>query len=96
VPTLLRRLVGAAVLLWLVVTLTFLLVRLAPGDPAALLAPPSATAADLARTRAELGLDRPLVVQYGRWLGALLAGDLGTSFASGRRCRSRSAGCRSR
>ncbi len=80
-PTLLRRVVGAVLLLWMVVTLTFVLVRAAPGDPSALLLPPSATAADAVRLRAELGLDAPLAAQYARWLGALLTGDLGTSFA---------------
>jgi len=78
---LIRRIAGAGLLLWMVVTLTFVLVRAAPGDPAALLLPPSATAADAARLRAELGLDAPLVAQYARWLGALLTGDLGVSFA---------------
>jgi peptide/nickel transport system permease protein len=68
-------------LVWLVVTLTFILVRLAPGDPAALLIPPTASSADVARLRAELALDAPMVVQYARWLGALLRGDLGESFA---------------
>ncbi|MDF1503841.1 ABC transporter permease [Roseisolibacter sp. H3M3-2] len=83
-PALLRRLGAAAALLWLVVTLTFLLVRAAPGDPAALLLPPTADAADEARLRASLGLDRPVAVQYARWVGATLRGDLGTSFAQGR------------
>lgn len=76
-----RRVAGAAMLFWLVVTLIFALVRLAPGDPATLLVPPSATAADAERLRADFGLDRPLVVQYGRWARALLHGDLGESFA---------------
>ena len=71
-------------LLWLVVTVTFGLVRLAPGDPAAFLVPPGATEADAARLRSELGLDDSMAVQYARWLGALLRGDFGTSFASGR------------
>ena len=83
-PALLRRLGAAAALLWLVVSLTFVLVRAAPGDPAALLLPPTAEAADAARLRATFGLDQPLVMQYGRWLGATLRGDLGTSFAQGR------------
>ena len=77
---LVRRLVGAAVLLWLVLTLTFLLVRLAPGDPTALLVDPSANAATTARLRHELGLDASLAVQYARWAGGVLAGDLGESF----------------
>jgi len=81
---LVRRLLDAVVLLWLVVTLTFLLLRAAPGDPAALLVPPSATAADAARARARLGLDRPLWIQYERWAGGLLKGDLGESFAQHR------------
>ena len=76
-----RRLAGAAVLFWIVLTLTFLLARAAPGDPATLLVPPSASAEDRARLRAELGLDAPLVVQYARWATGLFKGDLGESFA---------------
>lgn len=68
-------------LFWLVVTITFALVRLAPGDPALLLVPPTATQQDAARLRTELGLDRPMVVQYARWLGGVLHGNLGESFA---------------
>jgi len=77
----LRRVLDAAILLWIVLTLTFLLLRAAPGDPTALLIPPSASAADAARVRTRLGLDRPLVVQYARWAGGVLRGDLGESFA---------------
>jgi peptide/nickel transport system permease protein len=72
----------AVVLFWLVVTLIFALVRMAPGDPAAFLVPPTATAADASRLRAELGLDRPLAVQYARWARAVLRGDLGESFTT--------------
>ena len=68
-------------LFWLVVTLIFALVRMAPGDPATMLVSPSATADDTERLRAELGLDRPVAVQYARWAGALLRGDMGQSFA---------------
>jgi peptide/nickel transport system permease protein len=75
----LRRLAGALALLWLVLTLTFALVRLAPGDAATFLVPPSATAADAARIRAELGLDRPVAVQYALWAAGVLRGDLGES-----------------
>jgi len=77
----LRRFAGALVLLWLVLTITFALIRLAPGDAATFLVPPSATAADAARIRADLGLDRSIAVQYARWMGSLLRGDLGESFA---------------
>jgi peptide/nickel transport system permease protein len=68
-------------LLWLVLTITFALIRLAPGDAATLLVPPSATAADVARIRGELGLDQSIIIQYARWGTALLRGDLGESFS---------------
>jgi len=84
VALLMRRIATSVTLLWLVISLTFVLIRLAPGDPAAFLVSPTATPADAARLRTELGLDRPLPVQYARWLGATLRGDLGSSFASGR------------
>lgn len=77
----LRRLGGAILLLWLVLTITFALIRLAPGDAATFLVPPSASAADAARIRATLGLDQSIVVQYARWLVGLLHGDLGQSFS---------------
>jgi peptide/nickel transport system permease protein len=77
----LRRVADSLLLLWLVLTLTFVLVRLAPGDAAAFLVPPSATAADVARARAELGLDQSIFIQYARWGGTVLRGDLGESFA---------------
>ena len=79
-----RELLTAAMLLWLVLTLTFFLLRAAPGDPAALLISPTASAADAARLRAELGLDAPALVQYARWVGGVLKGNLGESFAYGR------------
>lgn len=81
---LLRRAAAAVVLLWLVVTLTFVLIRLAPGDPAAFLVPPGASVAEVDRIRQELGLDRSILVQYARWVRATLSGDLGASFATGR------------
>jgi peptide/nickel transport system permease protein len=68
-------------LLWLVLTITFALIRLAPGDAAAFLVPPTASAADVARIRAELGLDQTIIVQYARWGAGLLRGDLGESFS---------------
>lgn len=78
------RVLDALVLLWTVTTLTFALIHLAPGDPASLLISPTATAAEVARQRAQMGLDAPLLVQYGRWLSALLHGDLGVSIATSR------------
>lgn len=81
---LLRRIVGSFVLLWLVVSATFALTRLAPGDPAAMLVPPTASASESARLRAELGLDAPAAEQYARWIARTLRGDLGESFQTRR------------
>lgn len=80
-PAVLRRLAGALLLLWLVLTITFALIRLAPGDAATFLVSPAASAADAARVRAELGLDQSVAVQYARWATRLLHGDLGESFS---------------
>jgi peptide/nickel transport system permease protein len=60
--------------------LVFLLLRLTPGDPAAILAGDAATSEQIAAIRASLGLDRPLPVQFAIWMGKLLAGDLGQSY----------------
>lgn len=79
--SLLRRVADAIILFWLVVSLTFILVRLAPGDPAELLISPSASAGERAQLRASLGLDASIATQYARWSGALLRGDLGESVA---------------
>jgi len=78
---LLLRVADAALLLWIVTTLTFALLHLAPGDPATLLIAPTATAAEVSLLRAQLGLDAPLPLQYARWLSGVLQGDLGQSLA---------------
>jgi peptide/nickel transport system permease protein len=76
----LARFLVAVPLLFVVVSLgVFALVGLAPGDPAVELAGQDATAEDVARVRAELGLDRPLLERYVSWLGDAVTGDLGTS-----------------
>lgn len=67
-----------------VVTLTFFLLQLAPGDPAARLLGPAASEAQLVLERHALGLDRPLGVQYVAWLGRFARGDWGRSIATGR------------
>ncbi len=59
--------------------LVFLILHLAPGDPALVILGPKATAASLAQLRHELGLDQPFLVQYFRWLGRVLQGDWGRS-----------------
>jgi len=79
-----RVLARTAVLYWCVLSLTFVLLRVAPGDPATFLLPPNASAADAARLRTSLELDRPVAAQYARWSVRMLHGDLGTSFTEGR------------
>jgi len=63
------------------------LLHVAPGDPATQLAGPAATPEQIANLRTALGLDRPLLVQYGTWLGAFVRGDWGSSIATGRPVR---------
>ncbi len=76
------RLALAPLMLWLISSLVFLLLRVAPGDPIDALLGPKAPAAARAALRQQLGLDQPLPVQYGHFLGDLLHGNLGVSQAS--------------
>ncbi|MFJ8788615.1 ABC transporter permease [Streptomyces sp. NPDC102462] len=81
-PTYLARRIGQSLLtVFLTLTTVFLLVRLAPGDPASAYAAPNATSADLDAIRAKFGLDEPLVNQYGIFLRDLFTGNLGTSYS---------------
>jgi peptide/nickel transport system permease protein len=82
-----RRAVAACLVVLGVVTLTFALLRLAPGDPAERLLGPSATATQLDAARHALGLDRALPAQYASWIGRAVRGDWGTSIATGRPVR---------
>jgi peptide/nickel transport system permease protein len=66
----------------IVALFVFLMLRLSPGDPAAVIAGDYATAEDVQRIREQLGLSEPIVVQFTRWLGQLAQGDLGTSIFS--------------
>ncbi|MBI5813807.1 ABC transporter permease [Allomeiothermus silvanus] len=75
----LRRLVGGLPTLLLVTVMVFALTRVLPGDPALLLLGEEATPELVAKLRDELGLNRPLYVQYASWLGSLLRGDFGRS-----------------
>lgn len=74
------RLAAVVPVLFVVSCVVFLILRLAPGDPAAVIAGNSATTADVEQIRAKLGLDRSLPVQFGIWLGRVLQGDLGYSY----------------
>jgi peptide/nickel transport system permease protein len=67
-----------------VITLTFVLLHLAPGDPVDRLLGPAATALQRDATRHALGLDQPLATQYLAWLGRAVRGDFGTSLVQGR------------
>ncbi len=75
----LRRLMLALLVLFGVSLVTFIIARVVPSDPAALWVGPRPTLEQLAAARAKLGLDQPLPVQYLRYLGSLLRGDLGVS-----------------
>src|SRR5712691_2445955 len=66
-----------------VVIVTFLLTRALPGDPAAYFAGPAATKEAIEQIRVTLGLDKPLIVQFGRYVSDLARGDLGTSLTTG-------------
>ena len=77
---LLRRLLATIPVLLVVSVLVFLMLRLTPGDPAAVLAGDAATTEQIAKIRNGLGLDRSIAEQFGIWIGHALTGDLGESF----------------
>jgi peptide/nickel transport system permease protein len=74
-----RRLVATIPVMLLVAVIVFLLVHLAPGDPASVIAGDNATSDQIARIRATLGLDEPLWRQFAIWIGHVVQGDLGRS-----------------
>ncbi|MFF9839686.1 ABC transporter permease [Streptomyces sp. NPDC013740] len=80
---LLRKIPSALLVLLLASVAVFALIRLVPGDPASSLAGPDASAETVAAIRARLGLDASPVGQYAHWLGGLVTGDLGPSYAIG-------------
>lgn len=79
---LVRRVLAAIPVMGVVALFVFFLLRLTPGDPAAVLAGDNATPAQLERIRASLGLNEPLYVQFFTWVNKLLHGDLGVSLIS--------------
>jgi glutathione transport system permease protein len=80
----LKRLLGLIPTLLIVAVLVFLFVHLLPGDPARLIAGPEADQQVVDLVRQQLGLDRPLYVQFGHYITNVLQGDFGTSMASRR------------
>ena len=79
----LKRILAAIPVMGFVALFVFLLLRLTPGDPAAIIAGDTATPEQLAAIRESLGLNDPLFVQFFNWIGQLLQGDFGTSVLSG-------------
>lgn len=77
-----RRLLVTIPVLLLVSLIVFSLLLLVPGDPAITIAGEGATQETIDATRERLGLNDPVIVQYGRWLGGVVRGDLGTSLFS--------------
>lgn len=80
----LKRVIGVIPTLIIVITFVFFFVRLIPGDPARLVAGPQATLEDVQLVREQLGLDKPVAVQYVSYVKGLLQGDLGTSLRTKR------------
>lgn len=78
----LKRLILMIPVLFLITVFTFIIVHLAPGDPANLFTSPNMTQQQIDFTYQKLGLDQPLVIQYFKWFFNLLKGDLGYSFNS--------------
>jgi peptide/nickel transport system permease protein len=77
------RAASTAVVMTIVGLIVFMLLHLAPGSPAAIIAGDNATPAQIAEINHQLGLDRPLPVQFGLWAWHILHGDFGTSIFSG-------------
>ncbi|WP_033318258.1 ABC transporter permease [Streptomyces yerevanensis] len=80
---LLKRIPSALLVLLLASFLIFAILRLVPGDAAEVLAGPDASPESVAAIRGQLGLDEPLLTQYAAWIGDLVRGDLGPSYAIG-------------
>jgi peptide/nickel transport system permease protein len=76
----LKRIAATVPVLLIVAVLVFLMLRLTPGDPAAIIAGDAASPENILRIREYLGLEKPLIVQFGIWLVNLLQGDLGESY----------------
>jgi len=78
-----RRLLAIIPVMLMVAVVVFLILRLTPGDPAAIIAGDNASAQQLAEIRMQMGLDQPVYAQFVTWVGHLLQGNLGVSLISG-------------
>ncbi len=72
---LIRRALGAVIVMWAVATLVFFMLRVVPGDPIGAMLFDAGDAEAVAALRQRLGLDQPLVVQYLKWFWHMLQGD---------------------
>lgn len=81
--TITTTLVRYLVTIWIASLLIFLLIRVIPGDPAAIALGITATPEAIAQLQTQLGTDRPLVAQYLSWIAGMVTGDFGTSLSSG-------------
>ena len=82
IELILKRLLAAIPVMLIVATVVFLLLRMAPGDPARVIAGDMASEESIAQIRTDMGLDQSLGTQYVRWMAALVQGDLGHSIQS--------------
>ena len=79
-----KRLISTIPLLLVISFVVFMFIHMIPGDPARLVAGQDATKEDVAVVREQLGLDEPLLVQYGKYMKGLFTGDLGSSIKNGK------------
>ncbi len=77
-----KRVVATIPVMGVVALFVFLMLRLSPGDPASVIAGDYATAEDIERIRAQLGLSEPIIIQFGNWIWQLMRADLGISIFS--------------
>ena len=81
---LINRIIVLIPVMFVVATVVFFLVHLIPGDPASVLLGPNATPSDVMKVRAQMGLDKPIHVQFVIWLSRIIQGDFGDSMFLGR------------
>ncbi|MDA8981307.1 ABC transporter permease [Candidatus Thioglobus sp.] len=74
-----KRILGMIWVMFIVLTLVFIIVRLAPGDPATLMLGPDATAQEAVELREDMGFNRPIIIQYADFISKVVQGDLGKS-----------------
>ncbi len=81
---LINRIIVLIPVMFVVATVVFFLIHLIPGDPASVLLGPNATPSEIMKIRTQMGLDKPIHVQFVIWLSRIIQGDLGNSLFLGR------------